>query len=343
MREKLFIPLVVLTFLISPIVGFVRVEAAQVVAYVDLNAQPATSPSTISAAPEVAASTVQNFYVSYVPSSTQFASGDSVTIYLPGVFTTGTLCATPTTDADGDTTTDGSMAVSGNTTVGWTYTYTFTAATTLATSTGVEFCIRATTPSANGNYSIAVSDTNDNDFSSALIYVGTPAASANTNDVSVSATVPYSMSLEIKDPTTTSNVNSCNLGSLNPSAVNTCSYRIAAGTNLTSGMRVTALSNGPLTSGSNTIPNVSDGSVTAGFSEHGVTLTAGSGWTLTSPFDSGDDPITTTESQLFSRTSVVDSSNSSNWTTVTHKASVSSSASAGTYTQIVTYRAYAMP
>ncbi len=328
-----------LLLLLIPFSGLYRpVKAAAVTAYIDLTAQPATAPSIIADAPEVAASTPTNFYISYVASATQFAAGDTITISLPNVFTSAALCTTSTVDADGDTTNDGALTVSGT-----TFTYTFTAATTLATSTGVEICFNATTPSANGNYSISIYDTNDNDISAALIYVGIPAASANTNDVQVTASVPLTMTLSIKHPTTTANVNSCNLGTLNTAAVNTCSYRIAAGTNNAGGMRVRALAPTQLTTGSQNINNVLDGSVTAGSREHGVALTAGAGWTLIAPFHSGDNPITATEQDLFDRTTFVDDSVPANWTTVTHKASIDSATPGGTYTQIVTYRAYALP
>jgi hypothetical protein len=337
--KKGYALLTIFALAITPFTGlFGGVSAANVVAYIDLTAQPATAPSTIAQVPEVAASTPTSFYISYVTSATNFAAGDTVSIGVPSDFTSLALCSPSTTDADGDSTADGALTLSGN-----TFTYTFTAATTTATTTGVEFCFSGTTPSANGNYSISISDDNDSDYSAALIYVGVPAASADTNDVEVTAVVPFSMTLVIKHPTNTTNVNSCNLGTLNISAVNTCSYRIAAGTNLPAGMRVRAVAPTQLTDGVNNILNVSDGTVTAGSNEHGVTLTAGTGWTLTPPFDSGDDPITATETQLFNRTTTVDSSNTATWTTVTHRASIDSSTGAGIYSQIVTYRAYSMP
>lgn len=317
-----------------------KVEAAEVRSYIDLtgDASPLVAPATITSQPEVNTSTATNFFISYAASATQFANGNTITITLPTAFTTPVTCTpTPTTDADLDTTADGSLAVNGN-----TFTYTFTGATTTAVASGVEICVRATTPAANGNYSISISDTNDSDNSAALIYVGTIAAS-DTNDVTVTATVPVVLTLTIRNPSTTANTNSCALGVLNPASVNTCSYRIAAGTNGTAGMSVQAVSDGLLDSGANDINNVADGTVTAGSEEHGVTLTAGTGWTLTSPFNSGDDPITTTQQEIEDRTTVVDDSNTANWTTVTHRASITSATVTGSYNQVVTYRAYYTP
>lgn len=317
-----------------------EVEAAEVRTYIDLtgDSAPNVAPATITTQPEVNTSTATNFFISYQPSSTQFANTNTITITIPSAFTSPVTCTpTPTTDADLDSTPDGSLAVNGN-----TFTYTFSAATTAAVANGVEICFRATTPAANGNYSVSLTDTNDTDNSAALIYVGT-AAAADTNDVTVTATVPVVLSLTIRNPSTTANTNSCALGVLNPGSVNTCSYRIAAGTNGTAGMSVHVVADALLNSGGNDINNVADGTVTAGSEEHGITLTGGSGWTLISPFNAGDDPVTTTQQEFQERATVVDDSNTANWTTITHRASITSATTTGSYDQVVTYRAYYIP
>ncbi len=327
---------------ITVVIGFQwknEVEAAEVRSYIDLTADsaPNVAPATVTTQPEVATSTATNFYISYAASTTQFAAANTITITLPAAFTSPATCASSTTDADLDTTTDGAVTVNGN-----TFTYTFTAATTTAIASGVEICVRATTPASNGNYSVSISDTNDSDNSAALIYVGTIAAS-DTNDVTVTATVPVVLSLSIRNPSTTANTNSCALGVLNPASVNTCAYRIAAGTNGSAGMSVHVVADNLLNSGANDINNVADGTVTAGSEEHGVTLTAGTGWTLIAPFNAGDDPVTTTQQEFQERATVVDDSNTANWTTVTHRASITSSTVVGSYDQVVTYRAYYIP
>ncbi len=336
MRKSLaFIAIIALV--VGPFSGLFKVRAADVTAYIDLTAGPATAPATVTTQPELATSTADEFYISYVTSTTQFAAANTITVVVPASFSSLVTCSSSTTDADGDTTPDGAVSL-----LGQVFTYTFSAGTTTATTTGVEICFAATTPASNGNYNISVSDNNDNDTSAALIYVGT-IGGADTNDVTVTATVGSSISLTIKNPSTTANTNSCNLGSLNTGSVNTCAYRIAAGTNISGGMNVQALSNGALTSGGNNIDDVADGTVTAGAEEHGVAMTAGTGWTLVSPFNTGDDPITTTQQKFENRTTVADDTNTALWTTVTHKASISTSTVPGVYTQIVTYRAYALP
>lgn len=338
MRNKLAY-LAILALILSPFSSLIgKVKAANVAAYIDLTAGPATAPSTVTTQPELAQSTASNFYISYLASTTEFGIGNTITIVVPASFTSLATCSSSTTDADGS----GGGADGAVTLNGQVFTYTFTAVTTLALATGVEICFNATTPAANGNYNISVSDTNDNDTSAALIYVGT-IATADTNDVTVTATVGSSISLAIKNPTTTANTNSCNLGSLNTGSVNTCAYRIAAGTNISGGMNVQTLSNGPLTSGGNTIDDVADGAVTAGSEEHGVVMTAGTGWTLVAPFDAGEDPITTTQQKFENRTTIADDTNAALWTTVTHRASISTSTVPGVYTSIMTYRAYALP
>ncbi len=316
-----------------------KVDAAEVRSYIDLtgDSAPGVAPATVTTQPEINASTADEFFISYQASATQFAAANTITIQIPTAFTSPALCAASTTDADLDSTPDGAVTLNGN-----TFTYTFTAATTTAVTNGVEFCFAATTPAANGNYSVSISDTNDNDNSAALIYVGTTAA-ADTNDVTITATVPVVLSLTIRNASTTANTNSCALGVLNPASVNTCAYRIAAGTNGSAGMSVQAVADALLNSGGNDINNVADGTVTAGSEEHGVTLTAGTGWTLTAPFNAGDDPITTTQQEIQDRATIVDDSNTANWTTVTHRASITSATPTGSYDQIVTYRAYYTP
>ncbi|MEP7104052.1 MAG: hypothetical protein ABI721_05070 [Candidatus Dojkabacteria bacterium] len=336
MRKKIAL-LAIFALVVNPFTGFFKVSAGNVTAYIDLTAQPATAPATISSAPEVNTSAATQFYISYVASTTQFANTNVITIILPSAFTTLTTCTVSTTDADGDATPDGAVTISGQ-----SFLYTFTAATTTATTTGVEICFKATTPAANGNYSISTSDDNDTDVSAALIYVGTTAA-ADTNDVTVTASIGLSLSLAIKNPSTTANTNSCALGTLNTGSVNTCAYRIAAGTNDTAGMNVQTLSDGALNSGANTINDVADGSVTAGSEETGVAMTAGTGWTLISPFDTGDDPITTTQQKFQNRATIVDETTTATWTTVTHKAAINTATVVGSYDQVITYRAYVSP
>lgn len=317
-----------------------KVNAASVVAYIDLTLQAATAPSTISAPPEIAVSTSDEFYYSYVASSTEFASTNVITINVPSGFTGVATCAAPTTDADGSGGADGAVSVVGN-----TITYTFSGATTTAATTGVEICFAATTPATVGNYSINHTDTNDSDVGAALIYVG------DDNDVTVTATVPTTLTLAIKNPSTTADTNACALGTLNPTGVNTCSYRIASGTNSASGLTVRVVADNQLNTAGDTadINDINTGvntNIDAGVEEYGAYVSAaGSAFSIETGWTAYNDIPTTADTEaeeaIVSANASVDDSSVSNWATITHGASITAATPGGSYDQIVTYRAYA--
>lgn len=325
-------PLSVLT-LIAP-----KVHAADVTAYIDLTADAGgpVTPATITAQPEIAVSTADEFFISYQATS-EFAASDTVSIsFNDAGWTALALCGTSTTDADLDGTPDGALVLTSG-----VFTYTFTAATTTGSgaTNGVEFCFAATSPAVVGNHDVSISSTNDADTSAALIYVGA-AGSLNSNDVNVTAVVPITLELEITDASAV-NTNSCNLGVLSTLAVSTCNYRVTAGTNGTGGVRLEFVSaTAELISGANTINAVSDGTVTAGSEEYGVTM-AGTGFTLTAPYDTGDDAVPTAQAAFASKANPV--TIDTHYVTVTHRASISGATALGAYSHLVTYRAYYIP
>lgn len=325
-------PLSVLT-LIAP-----KVKAANVTAYIDLTADAGgpVTPATITAQPEIAVSTADEFFISYQATS-EFAASDTVTILFNDAgWTSLALCGTSTTDADLDGTPDGALVLSSS-----IFTYTFTAATTTGSGggNGVEFCFAATSPGTVGNYDVTIASTNDADSSASLIYVGA-AGSLNSNDVNITAVVPITLELEITDASAV-NTNTCSLGILSTLAVNTCSYRVTAGTNGSGGVRLELVSaTAELISGGNTINAVADGAVTAGSEEYGVSM-VGTGFTLVAPFDTGDDPVPTTQDDFATKASPV--TLDTHYVTVTHEASITSSTALGAYSHLVTYRAYYIP
>lgn len=317
------------------------VYAANVASYIDLTADGGTNnPATVTTPPELAISTADEFFISYVTSATQFAAANTVSIQVPTTFTSLALCGTSTTDADGDTTTDGALTLNGT-----TFTYTFTQATTLAATSGVEFCFAATTPSSVGNYSVAIIDDNDTDSSAALIYVG------DDNDVLVTATVPVSMSLRIKEPSTTADTNACQLGVLNPASVNTCAYRIAAGTSHGAGMAVQIVGDDQLnlaapTTDIDDINTATNETIDAGIEEYGAYVSAaGTGFTIQNDFNDYEDIPTTADAEapqtILNATGAIDDSSTTTWSTVTHGASINTATSGGSYTQVITIRAFA--
>lgn len=334
---------VVIFFIITlflPLFGYITdISAANVVAYIDLTGQPATAPSTVNSPPEVNISTAQEFFISYVTSSSEFGITDTIDITLPASFTSLTTCTSSTTNADGDATDpDGAVNVASQ-----TFTYTFTAVTTLANTTGVEICFKATTPGTAGNYSVSISDDNDTDVSAALIYVG------GGNDLTVTADVGVNLQLAIKDPSTTADTNSCALGTLNPAATNTCSYRIAAGTSFGGGIEVYIIADDQLNTSVATtdVDDIADNTLDAGTEEHGIIVTDGTDFTVQAPFHASNyEEINTTADaesaeMILDAGSATDSSNTANWSTIEHGASINTGTSTGTYDQEVTYRAFA--
>jgi hypothetical protein len=92
-----------------------------------------TSPANA----EFAALTATDVTFRYDPSSTEFASADTITVTIsPSVPNIMASCASPTTDIDGDTTGDGSFG--SFTTSGAVYT--LSAATTQATTNYATMC-----------------------------------------------------------------------------------------------------------------------------------------------------------------------------------------------------------
>lgn len=317
-----------------------QVNAASVVAYIDLTGQAGTAPSTVATPPELAISTADEYYYSYVASATEFAATNTITITVPSGFTSVAACAVSTTDADGDATPDGSVSVVGN-----TVTYTFSAATTDAATTGVEICFAGTSPSSVGNYSVNHSDTNDNDSGAALIYVG------DDNDVNVTATVPTTLTLSIKEATTTADTNACALGVLNPTGINTCAYRVASGTNSANGLTVRVVADNQLNTAGDTadINDINTGvntNIDAGVEEYGAYVSAaGAVFTIETGWTAYNDIPTVADAEveeaIISANASVDDSSAANWATITHGASITAATPGGAYDQIVTYRAYA--
>lgn len=343
-KRKSFVLLSILsifTLMLSPFGGLLSaVNAAPVVVYIDLAASAGpVAPATVTTAPEVATSTADEFYLSYTASATEFGIGDTVTVIVPAGFGAVAACGTPTDDADLDTTTDvGAAVVTGNIAIGWQVEWTFTAATTDAVTDGVEFCVAATTPATAGNYSWAVSDTNDSDTGPALVYVG------DDNDVLVTATVPATLSLRIKEAASTLDTNVCELGVLNPASVNSCAYRIAAGTNNAGGLEVYVIADNQLNNVGDTADiddTTANTDVVAGTEAHGVRVTLGTGYTVGGSFSvTNDNPVPLAETLVLDAAAAVDDSDTATWSTITHYASVDTSTSADSYDQIVTYRAW---
>lgn len=274
--------------------------------------------------------------------SANYASGNTVSITAP-VGVTVANCTSPTTDADGDATPDGSAGVASQ-----TYTYTFSASTTTANTTGVDFCVKYT--ASTGNYGISFVDSKtvstNNDYGAALIYVG------SANVVTVTAQVQPALAFVIRNSADSGNTNACALGVLSLTAVNTCAYRLKVTTNSGSGFTVQVDSDGDLRkSGSGNVADNLDidlitenSTVTLGTEGYGIALTGGSitGGTVTESGDFSDDdtplPISTATTLLTgSGTNNPGGTDTTNTSLVTHRAAMDGDTTTGNYSQLVTY------
>ncbi len=122
------------------------------------------------------------------------------------------------------------------------------------------------------------------------------------------------------------------LGTLSPSAVSASAVTLTVSTDSETGYAITAASDGDLRSGTNVISRVTDGSVTAGQTEYGISA-SGSDALL-----SGDVGLNGTV-QVASKLGAV----TNRQTTVTFKASVAQGVVPVIYSQIVTFTATMNP
>ncbi|MCB9823624.1 hypothetical protein H6802_01575 [Candidatus Nomurabacteria bacterium] len=147
----------------------------------------------------------------------------------------------------------------------------------------------------------------------------------NTNTTTVTASVPLFVNLAVNDVT-------MDLGVLTTTAVSSASQTYTVNSNNVTGVQLKISADAALNDGSgNDINDVADGTVTAGSEEYGIS-TAVSGLTAQSPFDSGDDAVPTSATNIANSTAAVNAAT----LTLTYKASIAGTTVAGEYDQIVT-------
>ncbi len=149
-----------------------------------------------------------------------------------------------------------------------------------------------------------------------------------SNKTDVTASVPLFLNMSV-------DTNSINLGTLTTASVSEQDQTYIVNSNNTSGVQIQMTSDGGLVSGTNDINAVSDGTVSAASEEYGISVDNLSGLTAESPFDSGDDAIPTSATDLVESTTTVNSGTFD----INYKASISGSTTAGSYTQEVTVTA----
>ncbi|MBI4992552.1 MAG: hypothetical protein HZC26_00200 [Candidatus Magasanikbacteria bacterium] len=126
----------------------------------------------------------------------------------------------------------------------------------------------------------------------------------------------------------TLSTNSVALSSLSTSAVNSASQILTVTTNSPTGYTTTIIEDGNLRSGSDDINDVSDGAVTLGSEEYGISTSGAAG-----QFNSTDTSITGVAKTIATTSTIAISEQ----TTITYKAAISGTTVAGSYGHTVTF------
>ncbi|MCA9386587.1 hypothetical protein KC669_00990 [Candidatus Dojkabacteria bacterium] len=251
-------------------------------------------------------------------------------------------CAAPTSVID--TSSGGAGAFGSFTTTGAIFT-----TTTDTTTTGRSFCVNFPAESNPDSYSMMLS-TSTGDYGLSMIHY------ADNNRVNVSATVGATLSLNIVNLTDTGDTNVCLLGNVSTlTAVNLdvtddgdgeCGYGVAVGSNAANGfdVQIQGSANG-LYNGSSTIANVS-GAFNTGTEEYGIAnVTVPAGVTADAAFTGANGyAIPTTASDFVSAAApftYTPGTDATDVTRVVHGLTVASGTEVGSYTQTVTYTAFA--
>ena len=213
-----------------------------------------------------------------------------------------------------------------------------------------------TNPSSSGNYNWSITANiggsgSTYDYGAGLAYV------ADDNDVTVSATVPPTIDMELYQTGTDTELtdpNTCSLGVLSLNQVSTCTYDIGTGTNNSSGVTIQVTSDGALDDGSGNDINAcsgtncdSDGTaaVTAGSEEYGFYISDNGGgeYTASGSYGTAHQPVPTSATTFATSSTTGSGTNtgqSAQRLEVTHAASMDTATVVGSYDQVVTYTAY---
>jgi len=287
---------------------------------------------------------------------TNWDAGDTLTLTLESDFNLGALNSADPLDYDINTGVEETVVASGGcgasdaieitSIAGQVITFTacpnFTPPGTNSTIT-IEIGTNATTggtgdsqitnPTVAGSYTV--------DFAGTIGDTGTAAVYIVDDDtVVVTANVDPTFTFIISSPT-------CSLGTLLTSTISTCNYYLAVGTNAAGGAVITIqdVDDGDGTTGLDLDSNpataltpVAEDNVVgpAGTEEYGIAVAGGSAWSEAGDFTDDDTPIPTSLTTLVNTPGPVDDI-VANRTTVTHRASISGTSPAGTYSQAVQF------
>lgn len=258
---------------------------------------------------------------------------------------------------------DGTFATTSFTPTSATWNFVQSVPTSTAGSLCLYYPLSATSAT---NYSIAIvtdtasaTTTTAIDFGASLYYV------LGANQVTISATVPAILSFSIRNPNDNGTTSTCPFGTLSPTAVTFCSYRLRIATNAANGFNSTIRADLDFASnGDATMTGIlNDTTFTTGTEAYGIAFlvgaqsgvrsatsggfyapvveSGGAGYTTTS-FNADSSPVpTSTNGVLFVyATSAMNPGSppsTSSTTLVVHGAAISNGTPAGNYSQTVTY------
>ncbi|MFH1078139.1 MAG: hypothetical protein V1745_02555 [Patescibacteria group bacterium] len=312
---------------------------------------PATAGGvTVTLSPTTSSTSPQDVTISWTASA-QYVTGTTITVTTEPVFTTvrDNCGSTIDDDLNNDGTNDGGITSTS------TNSATFTVTSSTKTDLTMALCLQFAFSGTARNYSISILSSNPVDFGSALLYAN------GGNQVTVSATVPASLSFAIRNTADSVDTNVCALGALSLSSTSTCNYRLRIATNASNGFQAQVQANHDLGTGNATMTNVvNDGAQpVAGTERYGISLvlaaTEGGRNTTTLAFTQpivednpalftfGTDPsaVPTSTSQNFISYGAAFQTGASPSVTTTslveHAASISAGTAAGYYTQVLTY------
>ncbi len=227
-------------------------------------------------------------------------------------------------------------------------TLTTSGSVTTAVTIAIDNSPGLTNPGSSGNYPFSVTAniggaSTTYDYGAGLAYV------ANDNDVTVTATVPPTIDMELYQQGSDSELvdpNTCALGVLSLSQVKSCVYDIGFATNIASGLTIKVIRDAAMNDGSgNDINDVSDGTVTAGIEEYGFTISdIGTGCSASGgTFATGDRAVPSATTNFITTTATCNGTTTGQTakrSEVTHKASMDTNTVVGNYDQVTTYTAF---
>ncbi len=329
MKKKLFSSLFI-TLLVVSSLNFFVLKAASIT---NLTITP-TSQNQL---------TLTNVTATFLP-NTPITTGSILTVTYDVGFTGGATLTN--TDISVTGTNIISKVCSGFSVGLFTCTLTTSASVTTLVTIVIGGANKLTTPILADNYPFSVTVNIGGlgttfDSGAGLAYISSN--SVKENEVEVSAYVPPTVSLEIFTTGTNTKLtdpNTCGLGVLSLTQVNTCTYDVGVGTNNATGATVKVTSDGKLRQGATNFTDTS-GTITAATEAYGIYISSnGTIFTPAGLYGTSYQPVPQTIPIFATSASTSDSLVIANHFTVTHAAAMSIATQVGSYKHKLTYTAF---